>query len=142
MPEPGTEIEFTNWKYGTWAPFVIYADLESVLAPNDQQRGATHLYQKHKPCAASALLCSKIRAFDGRFCLFTGEDVSNNCSTNSSSGSVNVSTISNRTMRWFHSAVESWSSTLTQQSAAFVTVPTVHSSTVTQTTAKSPTTIT
>ena len=74
MPEPGTELEFTNWKYGTWAPFVIYADLESVLAPNDQQRGATHLYQKHKPCAASALLCSKIRAFDGRFCLFTGED--------------------------------------------------------------------
>ena len=74
MPEPGAVHEFKNWKYGTWAPFVIYADLESVLAPADQRNGATHLYQQHKPCAASALLCSKIRAFDGRFCLFTGED--------------------------------------------------------------------
>ena len=58
----------------TWAPFVIYADLESILIPVDQRRGSTHLYQNHKPCAASALLCSTVQVFNNQFHLFTGED--------------------------------------------------------------------
>ena len=74
MPDPGTKIKFKNWKYCTWAPFVIYADLESILSPIEQHKGATNLYQHHKACAASALLCSKIRKFDNQFCLFTKED--------------------------------------------------------------------
>ena len=60
LPEPDSTIKFTNLKFMTWAPFVIYADLESNLIPVDQRRGSTHLYQNHKPCAASALLCSTV----------------------------------------------------------------------------------
>ena len=58
----------------TWAPFVIYADLESILMPIDQRRNSTQIYQNHKPCAASALLCSLVPAFNNQFYLFTGED--------------------------------------------------------------------
>ena len=61
----------------TWAPFVIYADLESILVPVDQRKGNTHLYQNHKPCAASALLCSTVAAFDIQFYLYTGENLVN-----------------------------------------------------------------
>ena len=58
----------------SWAPFVIYADLESILMPVNQRRISTHLYQNHKPCAASAILCSNVPAFNNQFYLFTGED--------------------------------------------------------------------
>ena len=58
----------------TWAPFVIYADLESIILPVDKRKGSTHLYQNHKPCAASALLCSTVPTFDKQFHLFTGEN--------------------------------------------------------------------
>ena len=54
------------------APFVIYADLESVLAEVDISHGKTHLYQKHKCCAASAVIRSaKVAEMDSKFCLFT-----------------------------------------------------------------------
>ena len=49
LPEPDSSIKFTNWKYITWAPFVIYADVESILLPVDKRKGSTHLYQNHKP---------------------------------------------------------------------------------------------
>ena len=62
----------------TWAPFVIYADLESILMPVDQRRSSIHLYQNHKPCAASALLCSTVPAFNNQFYLFTNEDAVQN----------------------------------------------------------------
>ena len=75
LPEPGTSLKFSNWKFITQAPFVIYADLESVLAEVDISHGKTHLYQKHKCCAASAVICSaKVAEMDGKFCLFTGEN--------------------------------------------------------------------
>jgi len=74
MPEPGTELKFKNWKFCTRAPFVIYADLESVLAKHNKQTGASRLYQHHKPCAASALLVSTVPTFDNQFCIFTGQD--------------------------------------------------------------------
>ena len=74
LPEPESTIKFVNWKYKTWAPFVIYADLESLLLPVDRRTGSTHLYQNHQPCAASALLCSTVPAMDKQFYLFTGEN--------------------------------------------------------------------
>ena len=52
LQEPGTSLTFSNWKFITMAPFVIYADLDSVLAEVDISHGKTHLYQKHKCCAA------------------------------------------------------------------------------------------
>ena len=75
LSELGTSIMFTNWKFITMAPFVIYADLESVLAEVDITHGKTNLYQKHKCCAASSLIRSpKVTEMDGTFCLFTGEN--------------------------------------------------------------------
>ena len=57
-----------------WAPFVIYADLKSILMPVDKRRNSTHLYDNHKPCVASALLCSTVPAYNNQFYLFTNED--------------------------------------------------------------------
>ena len=57
------------------APFLIYTDLESVLAEVDISHGKSHLYQKQKCCAASAVIRSaKVAEMDGKFCLFTGEN--------------------------------------------------------------------
>ena len=57
------------------APFVIYADLESVLVDVDISHGKTHLYQQHKCCAASAVIRSaKVAKMDAKFCLFTGDN--------------------------------------------------------------------
>ena len=73
LPEPGTSLKFTNWKFIISAPFVVYADLESVLAEIDITLGKMHLYQNHKCCAASAVICSpKVAEMDGKLCLFTG----------------------------------------------------------------------
>ena len=74
LPEPDSTIKFTNWKYMTLAPFVIYADLESILLPVDKRKGSTLLYQNHQPCASSAILCSTIPAFNKQFHLLTGEN--------------------------------------------------------------------
>ena len=57
------------------APFVIYADLESILVEVDITNGKTHLYQKHKCCAAFAVIrLAKVAEMDGKFCLFTWEN--------------------------------------------------------------------
>ena len=75
LPEPGTSLKFSNWKFITMAPFVIYADLESVLAEVDISHGKIHLYHKHKCCATSAVIRSpKVAEMDGTFCLFTGKN--------------------------------------------------------------------
>ena len=42
MPDENSFITFQNVKYQTQAPFVIYADLESLLHPIDIQCGKTH----------------------------------------------------------------------------------------------------
>ena len=52
--------------------FVIYADLESMLAEVDIIYRKTHFYQKHKFCATIAVICyTNIAKIDGRFCLYT-----------------------------------------------------------------------
>ena len=57
------------------APFVIYTDLMSVLAGVDITHGKTHFYQKHKCCAASAVIRSpRLAEMVGKFCLFTEEN--------------------------------------------------------------------
>ena len=59
MPDENSFIKFQNVKYQSQAPFVIYADLESLLHPIDTQCGKTHCSQHHEPCAAAAILISK-----------------------------------------------------------------------------------
>ena len=74
LPSPGSSIEFKNFKYQTRAPFVIYADLESVLEPIEERSGYTLLYQRHRCCAAAAILCSPYAGFNNLWFMHTGEN--------------------------------------------------------------------
>ena len=54
MPPPETYIKFKNYLYSERAPFVIYADFESILKPlegcdPDPNKSYTKKYQKHEP---------------------------------------------------------------------------------------------
>ena len=54
MPPPDTYIKFKNYLYSERAPFVIYADFESILKPldtcePDPNKSYTLKYQKHEP---------------------------------------------------------------------------------------------
>ena len=74
LPSPGSSIEFRAYKFQTRAPFVIYADLESVLEPIDEHSGNTLYYQHHRCCAAAAILCSPYAGFNNLCFMHTGED--------------------------------------------------------------------
>ena len=41
-------------------PFVIYADIESILEPLNRQAKQTTYSMQHKVCAAAAILCSTL----------------------------------------------------------------------------------
>ena len=54
MPPPGTYLKFKNFRCSERAPFVIYADFESLIKPMDNcdpdpNKSYTKKYQKHKP---------------------------------------------------------------------------------------------
>ena len=54
MPEPDTFIKFKNFVHSEKAPFVIYADFESLLKPIDScnpdpNKSYTNKYNKHEP---------------------------------------------------------------------------------------------
>ena len=54
MPAPDSFIKFKNYLYSERAPFVIYADFESILKPLDTcepnpNKSYTHKYNKHEP---------------------------------------------------------------------------------------------
>ena len=58
MPPPGTYLKFKNFRYSERAPFVIYADFESLIKPMDNcdpdpNKSYTKKYQKHKPSGIS-----------------------------------------------------------------------------------------
>jgi hypothetical protein len=77
LPAPDSKqahIRFMNFKTCTMAPFVIYADFESILEPMDLTNKQTHYTQKHKLCAAAAIISSKFNDFNGRFTLHVGPD--------------------------------------------------------------------
>ena len=67
MPKPDTFIKFKNFLHGERAPFVIYADFESILKPletcePDPNKSYTLKYQKHEPASFSYY----IKSFDER----------------------------------------------------------------------------
>ena len=54
MPPPNTYLKFKNFLHSEKAPFVIYADFESLIIPIDNcdpdpNKSYTKKYQKHKP---------------------------------------------------------------------------------------------
>ena len=67
LPVPGSkhaQIKFNQYKYCTKAPFVIYADFESIVEPSGRQVKHTTYTQQHKVCAAAAILTSSSYNFD------------------------------------------------------------------------------
>ena len=64
MPPPGTYLEFKNFHHSEKAPFVVYADFESLIKPMDNcnpdpNKSYTKKYQKHEPISFSYyILCS------------------------------------------------------------------------------------
>ena len=61
LPVPGSkqaQIQFNQYKYCTKAPFVIYADFESILEPSGCQEKHTTYTKQHKVCAAATILTS------------------------------------------------------------------------------------
>ena len=69
MPPPGTYLRFKNFLHSEKAPFVIYADFESLIKPMDNcdpdpNKSYTKKIQKHKPISFSYYINSSI---DGVF---------------------------------------------------------------------------
>ena len=64
MPPRGTYLRFKNFSHSEKAPFVIYADFESLIKPMDNcdpdpNKSYTKKYQKHEPISFSYyILCS------------------------------------------------------------------------------------
>ena len=58
------QIKLNQYKYCTKAPFVIYADFESILEPSGRQVKHTTYTQQNKVCAAAAILTSSFYNFD------------------------------------------------------------------------------
>ena len=65
MPPPGTFLRFKNFLHSEKAPFVIYADFESLIKPmdncnQDPNKSYTKKYQKHEPISFSYYINSSI----------------------------------------------------------------------------------
>ena len=75
LPRPNSEeshIKFREFRNTSRAPFVIYADLESILQPMNEQNKRTHFGQLHKVCAAAAILCSYIQEMNNKVMIYSG----------------------------------------------------------------------
>ena len=69
MPPQNTFLRFKNFRYSEKAPFVIYADFESLIKPMDScdpnpNHSYTKKYQKHEPIS----FCYYIECFDNSLC--------------------------------------------------------------------------
>ena len=65
MPQQGTYLRFKNFLHSEKAPFVIYADFESLIKPMDNcnpdpNKSYTKKYQKHEPTSFSYYIISSI----------------------------------------------------------------------------------
>jgi hypothetical protein len=60
MPPPGSDVKFNKAKNTARAPFIIYADFESILEPPDEKtsKKRKQAYQVHKPCSVGLKLIS------------------------------------------------------------------------------------
>ena len=75
LPRQNSEeshIKFREFSNTSRAPFVIYADFESILEPMDKQNKRTHYGQLHKVCAAAAILCSYIPEMNNKVMIYSG----------------------------------------------------------------------
>ena len=75
LPTEGSKnsrIEFNAFSQMTNSPFVIYADLESLLPPIKIQMNQSLLVQQHRVCAAAGILCSTVPKFNNRLIMSVG----------------------------------------------------------------------
>ena len=80
MPKKGSVLKFKNYRNSEMVPFVIYADIESLLVPiqscEPNPRGSyTEKYQKHKPISFSYYIkCFDDNVFSREPRTYTGLD--------------------------------------------------------------------
>ena len=60
------QIKFNQYKYCTKAPFVFYANFESIFEPSGRQIKHTTYTKQHKVCSATGILTSSFYNFDQR----------------------------------------------------------------------------
>ncbi|CAB3989883.1 Gastrula zinc finger, partial [Paramuricea clavata] len=83
LPKEGTKIKFKNHRNSMPVPFVIYADFESILVPeerkvdseNPEDKSSTDLYQTHKACSFGLkTVCHYDDKYSGEYMSYVGED--------------------------------------------------------------------
>ena len=77
LPSPRSkqvQLKFYNYKYCTMAPFVIYADFESILEQINRQAKHKTYSQQHKVCAAAAVLCATLGNYNHLTVMKVGEN--------------------------------------------------------------------
>ncbi|CAB3995060.1 Gastrula zinc finger [Paramuricea clavata] len=86
LPSKGTKIKFKNHRNSMPAPFVIYADFESILVPEErkvdpessEEKSTTDLYQTHKACSFGLkTVCHYDDQYSGEYISYVGEDATN-----------------------------------------------------------------
>ena len=79
MPKKGEYVKFKNYKRQIKSPFIIYADFESVLVPEDNgkqnpEEYYTNKYQKHIACSYGYKLECVDDKFSKPFKTYLGKD--------------------------------------------------------------------
>ena len=82
IPEPGTYLRFKNFVHSEKVPFIIYADLESIVkrmdnynSDYDPNKSYTKKYQKHEPISFSYYIkCFNESVYESRLRTYTGKD--------------------------------------------------------------------
>ncbi|CAB4016303.1 Gastrula zinc finger [Paramuricea clavata] len=83
LPDEGTKIKFGHYRNSMPAPFVIYADFESMLVPEErkvdsedtEEKSTTELYQTHKACSFGLkTVCHYDDQYSGEYVSYVGAD--------------------------------------------------------------------
>ena len=79
MPKKGEYVKFKNFETKMKSPFMIYADFESILVPEDNGKQNpnepyTNKYQKHVACSYGYKLVCIDDKFSKTFKSYLGED--------------------------------------------------------------------
>ncbi|CAB4030512.1 Gastrula zinc finger [Paramuricea clavata] len=83
LPNAGSKIKFGHYRNSMPAPFVIYADFESMLVPEErkvesegtEEKSSTELYQTHKACSFGLkTVCHYDDQYSGEYTSYVGED--------------------------------------------------------------------
>ena len=79
IPEKGEHVKFKNYERKTKSPFINYADFESILVPEDNEKQKpektyTKKYQKHIACTYDYKLVCVDDKFSNPFKIYIAKD--------------------------------------------------------------------